>query len=89
VKGTTFTRYKQFVDNCFALMPRQGLHAKSLGFIHPTTKEKLNFNSELPADFTSVLEKWRHYVQYKPLEEEEPKVKVKDNETQKLMNLKK
>ncbi|OYU94588.1 MAG: RNA pseudouridine synthase [Bacteroidetes bacterium B1(2017)] len=88
VKGTTFTKYKQFVENCFALMPRQGLHAKSLGFIHPTTKKKIFFDSELPADFTAVLEKWRHYIQYMPLEETEAKP-TKDKETQKLMNLKK
>ncbi len=70
VKGTSFTRYKQFVENCFKLMPRQGLHAKSLGFIHPKTKEFVFFNSELPEDFASVLEKWQHYIQYMPMEEE-------------------
>lgn len=64
VKGTVFTKYKQFVDNCFALMPRQALHAKSLGFIHPATGKFVQFESELPADFVSVLEKWEHYVQY-------------------------
>jgi 23S rRNA pseudouridine1911/1915/1917 synthase len=66
LKGTTFTRYKQFVENCFELMPRHALHAKTLGLIHPVTKEKIFFDSELPADFTAVLEKWRHYVKHKP-----------------------
>ena len=87
VKGTTFTKYKQFVENCFKLMPRQGLHAKSLGFIHPVSKEKIFFNSDLPEDFAQVLDKWRHYINYMPLEEnlDQPK----DNATQKLLNLKK
>ncbi len=62
VKGTVFTKYKQFVENCFNLMPRQALHAKSLGFIHPVSGEKLYFESELPEDFESVLNKWRNYV---------------------------
>ncbi|MBC7384467.1 MAG: RluA family pseudouridine synthase [Bacteroidia bacterium] len=88
VKGTTFTRYKQFVDNCFKIMPRQGLHAKSLGFIHPRTREKVFFNSELPEDFTSVLEKWRNYIFYMPLEEEKLD-QPKDNATLKLLNTKK
>ena len=55
LKGTTFTKYKQFVDNCFKVLPRQALHAKTLGFIHPITKEYLEFNSELPAYFTEYL----------------------------------
>ncbi len=62
VKGTSFTKYKQFIDNCFALMPRQALHAKSLGFMHPTRNKKLFFESDLPADFTAVLDKWRKYA---------------------------
>jgi 23S rRNA pseudouridine1911/1915/1917 synthase len=62
--GTVFTKYRQFVDNCFALCPRQALHAKSLGFIHPTTKQRLQFDSELPADFTAVLEKWEKYAEF-------------------------
>jgi len=65
LKGTTFSKYKQFVNNCFELIPRQALHAKQLGLTHPTTEEPLFFDSELPADFTAVLEKWRHYVKYK------------------------
>jgi len=64
LKGTPFSKYKAFVDNCFKLMPRQALHAKSLGFVHPYTGEKMQFNSELPEDFQSVLEKWERYVQY-------------------------
>lgn len=63
-KGTIFSKYKQFVDNCFKLMPRQALHAKTLGFVHPITNEKMEFNSELPEDFRSVIEKWENYVKY-------------------------
>jgi 23S rRNA pseudouridine1911/1915/1917 synthase len=69
LKGTTFTKYRQFVENCFRLMPRQALHAKSLGFIHPTTGEHLLFDSALPADFLSVVEKWRNYSIHKHPEE--------------------
>lgn len=61
LKGTTFAKYRQFVTNCFAIIPRQSLHAKSLGFVHPATKEYLFFDSELPEDFRMVLEKWRNY----------------------------
>ncbi|MBL6446323.1 RluA family pseudouridine synthase [Fulvivirga sp. 29W222] len=64
LKGTPFSKYKSFVDNCFKVIPRQALHAKSLGFIHPVKKEFMQFDSELPEDFKAVLEKWRHYVQY-------------------------
>lgn len=63
LKGTTFSKYKQFVDNCFKLLPRQALHAKSLGFVHPVTKKELYFESELPEDFAQALEKWEKYVQ--------------------------
>lgn len=62
LKGTQFSKYKSFVDNAFKLMPRQALHAKSLGFIHPVSKKFMQFDSELPADFTAVMEKWRNYV---------------------------
>ena len=62
LKGTTFTKYKQFVDNCFKLLPRQALHAKTLGFEHPITKKVLTFNTDLPEDFTACLKKWRAYV---------------------------
>ncbi len=63
LKGTTFTKYKQFVNNCFQIIPRQALHAKSLGFIHPTTNKKIFFDSELPNDMQQVLVKWRNYIQ--------------------------
>ena len=61
LKGTTFTKYKQFVDNTFKLLPRQALHAKTLGFIHPVTGKKMSFDSEIPEDMVSAIEKWRHY----------------------------
>jgi len=61
LKGTIFNKYKQFVLNCFKLMPRQALHAKSLGFIHPVSKKELNFECELPVDFENCLKKWRNY----------------------------
>lgn len=64
VKGTQFSKYKSFVDNCFKILPRQALHAKSLGFIHPITKKEMYFESDLPDDFKEVLEKWENYVQY-------------------------
>lgn len=65
VKGTVYTRYKQFVDNCFAICPRQALHAKTLGFQHPTTGETMFFDAPLPDDLHNVIEKWRKYVQVK------------------------
>ncbi|MCB9202636.1 MAG: RluA family pseudouridine synthase [Flavobacteriales bacterium] len=61
LKGTTFTKYKQFVENCFSILPRQALHAKTLGFMHPVTKKMLNFDSELPSDMQNAIEKWRKY----------------------------
>jgi len=60
LKGVVFSKYKQFVDNCFSLMPRQGLHAKSLGFVHPSKNEFIQFESELPHDMQTVVEKWRN-----------------------------
>jgi 23S rRNA pseudouridine1911/1915/1917 synthase len=62
VKGTVFSKYKQFVDNCFATCQRQALHAKTLGFTHPTTGEEMFFESELPPDMEAVIQKWREYV---------------------------
>lgn len=62
LKGTTFTKYKQFVDNCFKILPRQALHAKTLGFVHPTTGEMMRFNTELPEDMRLCIEKWRGYA---------------------------
>lgn len=64
LKGTVNGKYKQFVDNCFELMPRQALHAQTLGFVHPTTREFKHFEAPLPQDFTAVLEKWRNYIKY-------------------------
>lgn len=62
LRGTTFSKYKQFVINCFKILPRQALHAKTLGFIHPTTGEKMTFNSELPEDMATALDKWENYI---------------------------
>ena len=62
LKGTTFTKYRQFIDNCFKILPRQALHAKELGFTHPETKEWMQFNSELPEDMMEVIRKWRIYL---------------------------
>jgi len=62
LKGTTFTKYKQFVENCFSLLPRQALHAKTLGFVHPRTKKDFYFETDLPEDMLTVLDKWRRYV---------------------------
>ncbi len=64
LKGTVFTKYKQFVDNCFKLIPRQALHAKTIGFAHPETGERMQFDSELPEDFANVIAKWEHYVKF-------------------------
>ncbi len=61
VKGTVFTKYKQFVENCFAICPRHALHAQQLGFIHPTTKKQIHFESEIPQDMKALIEKWRKY----------------------------
>ena len=61
LKGTTFTKYKQFVDNCFKTLPRQALHAKTLGFVHPITKEKMSFTTEVPKDMQTCIEKWQTY----------------------------
>ena len=61
VKGTIYNKYRQFVENCFDLIPRQALHAKSLGFIHPSTGKEMYFESELPADFAAATDKWRAY----------------------------
>ena len=62
LRGTTFSKYRQFVQNCFKVLPRQALHAKTLGFIHPTTGEKMLFNSELPEDMANGIEKWGNYI---------------------------
>ena len=62
LKGTLFSKYKQFVENCLQLLPRQALHAKVLGFTHPRTGKRVRFESDLPPDMTAVLDKWRTYV---------------------------
>lgn len=62
LKGTHFSKYKQFVNNCFDICPRQALHAKTLGFVHPKTGEEMFFTSELPKDMTDLIEKWRTYI---------------------------
>jgi len=64
-KGTVFTKYKQFVFNCFDLIPRQALHAQTLGFMHPRSGDKVYFESPLPKDISEVLEKWRHYLTHR------------------------
>jgi 23S rRNA pseudouridine1911/1915/1917 synthase len=69
LKGTTFTKYKQFVQNCFKILPRQALHAKSLAFQHPTSKEWMTFDSELPNDMQQVIDKWRNYIAHRDKEE--------------------
>ncbi|WP_264551344.1 RluA family pseudouridine synthase [Flavobacterium sp. N2038] len=71
LKGTTFTKYKQFIDNCFKALPRQALHAKTLGFVHPNTGEMMRFDTELPQDFQDCIEKWRNYVKSHNVEEDE------------------
>lgn len=62
LKGTTFTKYKQFVDNAFKVLPRQALHAKTLGFVHPVTGEHMRFDSVIPEDMETCIEKWRNYA---------------------------
>jgi 23S rRNA pseudouridine1911/1915/1917 synthase len=71
LKGTTFTKYKQFIDNCFKALPRQALHAKTLGFVHPTTGEMMRFDTELPQDMQDCIEKWRNYSKSHEVVEEE------------------
>ena len=70
LKGTTFTKYKQFVNNCFGIMPRHALHARTLGFKHPISNKPMHFESSLPDDFTQVLEKWRNYSVHRTLQED-------------------
>jgi len=61
LKGTTFTKYKQFVENCFKVLPRQALHARTLGFVHPTTGKNLFFEAPIPNEIEACIEKWRLY----------------------------
>ena len=61
-EGTIYSKYRQFIENCFKILPRQALHAKTLGFVHPRTGELLSFDSVLPQDMTELIEKWRRYT---------------------------
>ncbi len=61
LKGTSFSKYKQFVDNCFSVLPRQALHARTLGFVHPTTEKMMRFESPIPEDISKCVEKWQNY----------------------------
>jgi 23S rRNA pseudouridine1911/1915/1917 synthase len=65
LKGTTFSKYQQFIKNCFKILPRQALHAKSLAFDHPATGKRLFFDSELPEDMQQVIDKWRKYISFR------------------------
>lgn len=69
LKGTTFTKYKQFVDNCFKILPRQALHAKTLGFEHPVTGKFMSFDTDIPEDMQQCFEKWRHYAKHQEIGE--------------------
>jgi len=71
LRGTTFTKYKQFVKNCFEMIPRQALHAQTLGFIHPATGEEMLFESQLPEDLSNVIVKWRNYLSNRSINESE------------------
>jgi len=62
LRGTTFSKYRQFIQNCFTILPRQALHAKTLGFVHPTTHKEMIFDTDLPEDMAEVLDKWRRYT---------------------------
>ncbi len=65
IKGTTFSKYKQFVENVFKIIPRHALHAKTLGFTHPITLERMRFESPIPEDMTKAIDKWRHYISFR------------------------
>jgi 23S rRNA pseudouridine1911/1915/1917 synthase len=71
LKGINTSKYKQFIQNCFAMLPRHALHAKTLGITHPITGKKLLFESEIPADMQSVIDKWRKYAASKEFEVED------------------
>ena len=68
LKGTHFSKYKQFVNNCFDVCPRQALHAMTLGFVHPVTGEEMNFTADIPDDMTQLIEKWRTYISNRDIE---------------------
>ena len=65
LKGTTFAKYRRFIENCFEICPRQALHAKTLGFRHPVTGKEMDFEDPLPPDMEALLEKWRNYTSEK------------------------
>lgn len=69
LKGTTFSKYKQFVENCFKVLPRQALHARTLGFVHPTSGKKMQFEADIPEDMQLCIERWRNYSKHKTIEE--------------------
>lgn len=71
-KGTIFSKYRQFVENCFKICPRQALHARTLGFVHPVTQENMYFECPLPDDFNQLVEKWRNYIRSRKKDEIEP-----------------
>jgi 23S rRNA pseudouridine1911/1915/1917 synthase len=79
LRGTTFSKYKQFIKNCYEIIPRQALHAKSLGFKHPITKEELFFDSELAPDMLLVLDKWERYIANRETETNELLIKKDEN----------
>lgn len=64
LKGTTFNKYRQFVENCFTILPRQALHARTIGFLHPTSNEYMEFTAEIPQDMEACLERWRNYAKH-------------------------
>ena len=64
LKGTTFSKYRQFVENAFRMLPRQALHARTLGFVHPVSGERMFFQAEIPQDMAGCIEKWRHYTRH-------------------------
>ncbi|MBP1646128.1 MAG: pseudouridine synthase, RluA family [Bacteroidetes bacterium] len=88
IKGTTYSKYKQFVQNCFKLLPRQALHATTLGFVHPITKENIFFESNLPEDMKNVIEKWEHYINYNRPQEEETDEETINQSKHEVSNLK-
>ena len=65
LKGTTFSKYKQFVNNCFSILPGQALHAKTLGFFHPKSKKWVEFDSDFPDNFDKLISKWKNYAIHK------------------------
>ena len=71
LRGTTFAKYRQFVQNCFEICPRQALHAKTLGFVHPRTGEEMFFDTEVPSDMTNLVERWRQYISSRDIDEVE------------------